>query len=380
VLRRRCAVVAAALAVGATSLPAATGAATGGGASPGAGTPSATPVVTAVACARLCPGVLHVTPGSSVVAVVGTHLDGAVSVRFLGRAGSKDDRLSPATVRSARKLEVIVPAGIHSGAIQVQANGARSKTTTTKLTVAAGHPPDFDAVVDAAQLTDGGKVTLRYVAHAGGDVAIDLVHGTKTATTWSVDDMPAGTVRTLVWNGRVDGKAVAAGTYAFRVHAGDGVKAALDPATSAPVSVVREVFPILGAHTFGTGAGRFGAGRVGHVHQGQDTFAKCGTPLVAARSGVVYMRAFQSLAGNYLVINVPSGQSDMYAHMRAPALLKAGTHVRAGQKIGYVGDTGDADGCHLHFEMWSKPGWYQGGEPFDPLPSLKKWDRESRRR
>jgi murein DD-endopeptidase MepM/ murein hydrolase activator NlpD len=51
--------------------------------------------------------------------------------------------------------------------------------------------------------------------------------------------------------------------------------------------------------------------------------------------------------------------------------------VRTGQPIGFVGDTGDADGCHLHFEMWSGPGWYTGGSPFDPLPSLQAWDRVS---
>jgi murein DD-endopeptidase MepM/ murein hydrolase activator NlpD len=42
-----------------------------------------------------------------------------------------------------------------------------------------------------------------------------------------------------------------------------------------------------------------------------------------------------------------------------------------------VGDTGNASGCHLHFELWSAPGWYAGGEPFDPLPRLQRWDAQS---
>jgi murein DD-endopeptidase MepM/ murein hydrolase activator NlpD len=45
-----------------------------------------------------------------------------------------------------------------------------------------------------------------------------------------------------------------------------------------------------------------------------------------------------------------------------------------GQIIGAVGRTGDATACHLHFEMWSAPGWLTGGQPFDPLAFLKAWD------
>ena len=56
------------------------------------------------------------------------------------------------------------------------------------------------------------------------------------------------------------------------------------------------------------------------------------------------------------------------------ALARTGYRVFTEQKISAVGDTGRATGCHLHFEMWTAPGWYEGGRPFDPLPSLKAWD------
>jgi murein DD-endopeptidase MepM/ murein hydrolase activator NlpD len=40
-----------------------------------------------------------------------------------------------------------------------------------------------------------------------------------------------------------------------------------------------------------------------------------------------------------------------------------------------VGATGDATGCHLHFEEWSSPGWYEGGSFMKAVTRhLKKWD------
>ena len=132
---------------------------------------------------------------------------------------------------------------------------------------------------------------------------------------------------------------------------------------------VGAVFPVRGPHDYGQGGAAFGAGRAGHIHQGQDVMADCGTPLVAARGGIVIQRAFQALAGNYLVIQDPiTGESNMYAHLREPATVKRGQRVETGQPIGVVGDTGDASACHLHFELWTSPGWYRGGAPIDPLP------------
>jgi murein DD-endopeptidase MepM/ murein hydrolase activator NlpD len=65
----------------------------------------------------------------------------------------------------------------------------------------------------------------------------------------------------------------------------------------------------------------------------------------------------------------------MYAHLQKRSPLTEGARVRTGQPIGRVGDTGNASGCHLHFEIWSAPGWYEGG---DAMPSvgrnLKLWD------
>ncbi|MDO9352496.1 MAG: M23 family metallopeptidase [Solirubrobacteraceae bacterium] len=141
----------------------------------------------------------------------------------------------------------------------------------------------------------------------------------------------------------------------------------------APLTGPGPFFPIRGVFKFGTGTAAFGGGR---HHEGQDVFAKCGTPLVAAEAGVVTTNKFHARAGNYLVVDVDGGAHDeMYAHLKAPALPPLGTRVEAGTPIGEVGDTGRADGCHLHFELWE--GNWQGvggaGKPVDPLATLKAW-------
>jgi murein DD-endopeptidase MepM/ murein hydrolase activator NlpD len=132
-------------------------------------------------------------------------------------------------------------------------------------------------------------------------------------------------------------------------------------------------FPIRGKYKFGSGAAAFGGGR---GHEGQDVFADCGTPLVAAEGGEVIQKAFHARAGNYVVIQVDGAdRAEAYMHLTAPALVDKGAKVPAGTQIGAVGDTGRADGCHLHFELWI--GHWQGvggaGHVIDPLPTLKEW-------
>jgi murein DD-endopeptidase MepM/ murein hydrolase activator NlpD len=99
---------------------------------------------------------------------------------------------------------------------------------------------------------------------------------------------------------------------------------------------------------------------------------------VAARGGKVKAKAYQARAGNYLVIDGEgTGNDYAYMHLKAPSPVAKGDSVATGQPLGEVGDTGDAVGCHLHFELWSAPGWYTGGQAVDPQPSLKAWDARS---
>ena len=122
-------------------------------------------------------------------------------------------------------------------------------------------------------------------------------------------------------------------------------------------------FPLDSGHTYGDG---FGAGR---GHQGQDVLTKCGAtdPRRARRPGADRTTC-HSAAGNYLVIDGKRTRLDFITRTWSPrSPLREGARVRTGQLIGHVGQTGNASGCHLHFEVWSAPGWYEGGHP---LPSV----------
>jgi murein DD-endopeptidase MepM/ murein hydrolase activator NlpD len=150
------------------------------------------------------------------------------------------------------------------------------------------------------------------------------------------------------------------------------IRVAMPVSAVTPLEADASAFPVLGRFSFGTFVNAFGGGR---GHQGQDILADCGTPVVAARGGTVEAVKWQSAAGNYAVMNAADGSSHAYMHLLEPSSLQRGDEVSAGQRIGRVGQTGRASACHVHFELWTAPGWYQGGEPIDPLPFLRRLAR-----
>jgi murein DD-endopeptidase MepM/ murein hydrolase activator NlpD len=145
----------------------------------------------------------------------------------------------------------------------------------------------------------------------------------------------------------------------------------------AAIGTAGYVFPVPDPHDFGGASARFGAPRSGHSHQGQDVFAPCGARMLAAQPGNVKVNSYQGAAGHYLVIDGLDGSDTAYMHMQKRSWAAVGTLLYAGQQIGKVGASGNASGCHLHFEHWTYPGWYSGGYPIDPLPELLQWDAYS---
>jgi hypothetical protein len=170
------------------------------------------------------------------------------------------------------------------------------------------------------------------------------------------------------------------GAYVLRIAGSDrrGHKLRRAPraSSSAELSFFHHRFPLVGPFTYGGADARFGVGRPGHTHQGQDLPAAEGTPIVAPRGGVIEAVQYQAGgAGNYVVLDGEGETRDyVFMHLKTGStVVKQGQRVRTGQLIGQVGATGDASGPHLHFEVWDGP-WYAGGHPIDPLPLLQAWD------
>ncbi len=362
------------------------------GAATGGASTSVSGVIAGVDCALSCAG-LSLAQTASVLRIGGTGLADVAQVTFIGAGGDADDVTASATAVTDTKVMVTVPAGTPSGRVRViNSDGTASAPSRQSIAVTTSPPPPSGAVHAKLSSTkvyfDGTKpATLSYFIDSAlpSQVTITLVHGTHGAqvASWGPTFVAAGTVGQVTWAGTKtpDGGGVAAtGRYTFQISvAGSGTRAVLGPQATSSFAFLPDVFPVAGKHSFSMGEGRFGAGRSGHTHQGQDIMAKCGVPLVAARGGVVEKVDVDPNAGNYVVIDAAGTGVDMfYAHLREPSPLKEGDPVLSGQPIGVVGRTGDATACHLHFEEWTAPGWYKGGHPFDPLPDLRVWEREAR--
>ncbi|MEP6892553.1 MAG: M23 family metallopeptidase [Gaiellaceae bacterium] len=114
------------------------------------------------------------------------------------------------------------------------------------------------------------------------------------------------------------------------------------------------VFPVYGPASFGDS---FGASRPdvkGGWHHGEDIFAPLGTPLLAVAAGTVHTVGWNQIGGWRFWLRDEQGNEFYYAHLSAYSPLAVeGKHVDAGDVIGFLGKSGDAEFSlpHLHFEI-----------------------------
>jgi hypothetical protein len=147
----------------------------------------------------------------------------------------------------------------------------------------------------------------------------------------------------------------------------------------------RIIFPIIGPAQYGDD---FGDPRPQGRHEGIDIVSAWKAPAVAAEAGKVALQT-NGRAGCMLRLYGLSGTEYVYIHLNNdltprndnrgrcgpgvayPKGLRTGAQVTAGQPVGYVGNSGDADGAspHLHFEM------HPGGVLTNPYPYLRRSQR-----
>jgi murein DD-endopeptidase MepM/ murein hydrolase activator NlpD len=145
----------------------------------------------------------------------------------------------------------------------------------------------------------------------------------------------------------------------------------------APLSPQGYVFPVYGPASF---TDTYGAPRATVTwHHGEDIFAPLGAPILAVADGTVFSVGWNDIGGFRFWLRDRQGNQFYYAHLSAFSPLAVdGNEVRAGQVVGFVGNTGDAQTTpyHLHFEIHPVallPMGYDG--VVKPYPYLLAWRR-----
>jgi murein DD-endopeptidase MepM/ murein hydrolase activator NlpD len=137
------------------------------------------------------------------------------------------------------------------------------------------------------------------------------------------------------------------------------------------------VFPVYGPASY---TNSFGAPRATTGwHHGEDIFSPLGAPILAVANGIVYSVGWNDIGGLRLWLQDLAGNEFYYAHLSAFSPLAVnGAQVRAGDVLGFMGNTGDAEATppHLHFEIHPAALMHQGYDGVvPPYPYLNAWRR-----
>jgi murein DD-endopeptidase MepM/ murein hydrolase activator NlpD len=159
----------------------------------------------------------------------------------------------------------------------------------------------------------------------------------------------------------------------------------LPPVLSKPLDVTPKqsgegyVFPVYGESSYSDTYGGARGDVSGGWHHGDDIFAQLGAPILAVAHGTVFSVGWNKIGGWRLWLRDDRGWEYYYAHLSAYSPLAVnGAVVNAGDVLGFVGNTGDAQGTpfHLHFEVHPVQLLVLGYDgAVDPTKYLDAWKR-----
>jgi murein DD-endopeptidase MepM/ murein hydrolase activator NlpD len=207
-------------------------------------------------------------------------------------------------------------------------------TTSTTTSTAAATTTSTETTTTAAETTATAPPTSTTTASSAPRRATRthaLPHGAR------VSDAPSGNVR------------------AARPHRKKHRHRVSKPLkVTPPLGLGAYVFPVVGVSGYGDSYGAFRGDVHGKWHHGDDIFAALGAPVVAVANGTINRVGWHKRGGWRLWVRDAAANQFYYAHLSgyAPRVFHT-RHVRAGDVLGFVGNTGDAFASppHLHFEV-----------------------------
>ena len=278
-----------------------------------------------------------VKPGQSVTAHVSTGLDG--NPLLMAVVIEKDIISSVVATRISKTrfsaAEVIKPTDVSLKAVQGTIDNslylsANAMDVPDAITVELIRIYSW-AIDFQRDIRQGDKFEIFYEQHTTEDGMVVPNKGNIRYATMMLGDRPYSMYRYETLDGRVD----------FFEPNGRSIRKALMKT------------PIDGARlSSGFGKRRHPVLGYAKMHKGLDFAAPRGTPIYAAGDGVIERMGPFSSYGNYVRIRHREGLKTAYAHLKGfKRGLRAGSRVKQGDIIGYVGTTGRSTGPHLHYEV-----------------------------
>ena len=335
--------------------------------------------------------------GSTVNA--GTALSGVATVTFHGSYGRSDDAVVEVRAGSDTRIQARVPAGAITGPLSAStASGARS-ALSKPLAVPASPRAECRALTGsgapswrARPSSRPGRAvprptsaraapsfSFRLSGPAPAALTVELVRASDglAVKSWAPQGVVPGAVTSISWNGKLGRTPAAPGRYSFRLTAAsaDGSRA-----TSAQTGDIQRdafdlhdhIFPVRGRHDYG-GSARFPAQALRALAPGPRRvreMASPWSPRAAAPFSTPDTRPRQ--LPRYRRLRQRSGLR-LHAPRGAHRVPRGRPHLhRPAHRLGRRDR--QRTGLPSPLRALGRPGWYDGGRPFDPLPALQAWD------